>query len=150
MIPRRLKKMIVRTESTKFMYQICFPSRPMAKELMTMFAENHFALLGAASLQSVQGGAYHAADVKVGGIGALVLRHTLDTSLLDVEAASQTLGPCVEGVAILEALARNSAVVVDVRGSLVGRNIAHASLGGVLLYITVEDAHHGGGGGSDE
>lgn len=85
--------------------------------------------------------AHHGANVQQRRVVPLVLGHTLNASLLDLELPSKPLRPRVHATAILEALARHRAPFVDKCQPLVVREVAHASFGGVLLDVQLVISH---------
>lgn len=81
---------------------------------------------------------HHSRDVQQGPearICSLILGHALDSSLFNLELASEALSSCVEAAAILKALAWDSAIVGHIRGTLRGRHISYACLDRVLLQV---------------
>lgn len=82
---------------------------------------------------------HHTANVQIRSVRALIVGHALDTSLFDMQLSSETLQLGVDGIAILEALARDSSGVVLVE------KIGHA---GVLLDVGTVATDHGGKGRS--
>lgn len=88
----------------------------------------------------------HGADIEQrleAAVRSLILRHALNSTLLDLELSGEALRLCVKAVAILKGFARDSSVCVDVGRPLVIGNVAHASLGGVFLEVLRSVAHGG-------
>lgn len=116
-IPRRLKKRSTRRASTKPSPYSDFPRTPIANELTTMLAASHY--VGSAMMRHVVKslGTHHAANVEVRGIRLLILRHSLNTTLLNVELPCQPLYLCIPRISVCEAFSGHCSVTVPVDGS---------------------------------
>ena len=80
---------------------------------------------------------HHAADIEVRRVGPFVVRHTFDTSLLNIELPRQPLQLCVQRIAVHETLPRDSAIAAVIHGRF-------AHLGG-FFEIGLDSSEHGVG-----
>ena len=131
MMARRLKNRQVRSASTKPRWKTVTPSTPMAKEEITILADNHYGTASGSALRNMEARRscepYHSPDICQVCIRPLVLRHSFDPPLFDTEPARNTLNPRIQRIPLGEGRLRHRKV-----------------LGGVQLRVASLALHVGG------